>query len=156
MNNGPHKQRSAAGEYLTFNLGSEQYGMDILKVQEIRGVDAITPIVNTPDYLKGVINLRGKIVPIVDLRMKLHLAKAEYNETTVVIIINLSGRFVGIVVDGVSDVTVLNDEVIRDVPSMVNNFDTEYVVGLATIGSSLIIMIDIEKMMDAQTLSHAS
>src|ERR1019366_4253312 len=97
----------AGGEFLTFTLGAEEYGMDILKVQEIRGYDAVTAIANTPAFIKGVINLRGIIVPIVDLRIKFHLGTVEYNELTVVIILNLGNRVVGVVVDSVSDVLTL-------------------------------------------------
>lgn len=91
-------------EYLTFRLGAEEYGVDILKVQEIRGYDAITQIANAPVFVKGVINLRGVIVPIVDMRIKFALGDAEYDQFTVVIILNVAGRVVGIVVDAVSDV----------------------------------------------------
>src|SRR3989339_394248 len=99
-------------EYLTFSLGSEEYGMDILKVQEIRGYDAVTQIANTPDFIKGVINLRGIIVPIVDMRIKFKLGNVTYDETTVVIILNVADRVVGMVGDGVSDVTTLKaDEI---------------------------------------------
>jgi len=131
--------RSAAGEYLTFILGDESYGIEILKVQEIRGYDAVTQIANTPDFIKGVVNLRGKIVPIVDLRIKFHLGKVEYDEFTVVIILNLGGRVVGIVVDGVSDVMALKEEQIRDVPSLVTSIDTKYIVGLATVEEQMLI-----------------
>jgi purine-binding chemotaxis protein CheW len=111
VNNNPNASlKSAAGEYLTFVLGEEEYGIEILKVQEIRGYDAVTPIANTPNFIKGVVNLRGKIVPIVDLRIKFNLGKVVYDEFTVVIILNLSGRVVGIVVDGVSDVMALKDD----------------------------------------------
>ena len=142
-----------AGEYLTFILGSEEYGLEILKVQEIRGYDAVTQIANTPDFIKGVINLRGKIVPIVDLRIKFHLSKVEYNEFTVVIILNLSGRVVGIVVDGVSDVTVLKDDQIRGVPSLVTSIDTKYIVGLATVASKMLILVDIEQLMSSDDMA---
>jgi len=121
--------KSVAGEYLTFILGSEEYGLEILKVQEIRGYDAVTQISNTPDFIKGVVNLRGKIVPIVDLRIKFHMSKVEYDEFTVVIILNLSGRVFGVVVDGVSDVTTLKEEQIRELPALVTSIDTKYIVG---------------------------
>lgn len=147
------KTTSAAGEYLTFVLGSEEYGLEILKVQEIRGYDAVTQIANTPDFIKGVVNLRGKIVPIVDLRIKFHLSKVEYNEFTVVIILNLSGRVIGIVVDGVSDVTALKDEQIRDVPSLVTSIDTKYIVGLATVESQMLILVDIERLMSSDDMA---
>lgn len=143
---------SAAGEYLTFVLGTEEYGLDILKVQEIRGYDAVTQIANTPDFIKGVVNLRGKIVPIVDLRIKFNLGKVEYNEFTVVIILNLGGRVVGIVVDGVSDVMALKAEQMRDVPSLVTNIDTKYIVGLATVEEQMLILVDIDKLMKSEEM----
>lgn len=143
---------TAAGEYLTFVLGSEEYGLDILKVQEIRGYDAVTQIANTPEFIKGVVNLRGKIVPIVDLRIKFDLGKVEYNEFTVVIILNLGGRVVGIVVDGVSDVMALKEEQMRDVPSLVTNIDTKYIVGLATVEEQMLILVDIEKLMSSEEM----
>jgi len=144
--------RSAAGEYLTFVLGSEQYGLEILKVQEIRGYDAVTQIANTPAFIKGVVNLRGKIVPIVDLRIKFNLGKVEYDEFTVVIILNLSGRIVGIVVDGVSDVKALKEEHLRDVPSLVTSIDTKYIVGLATVEEQMLILVDIERLMSSEDM----
>ncbi|MDO9366254.1 MAG: chemotaxis protein CheW [Methylotenera sp.] len=146
------KEKSAAGEYLTFILGTEEYGLEILKVQEIRGYDAVTQIANTPDFIKGVVNLRGKIVPIVDLRIKFHLSKVEYNEFTVVIILNLSDRVIGIVVDGVSDVTALKEEQIREVPALVTSIDTKYIVGLATVESQMLILVDIEQLMSSQEM----
>ncbi len=147
------KTKSAAGEYLTFVLGAEEYGLEILKVQEIRGYDAVTQIANTPDFIKGVVNLRGKIVPIVDLRIKFHLGKVEYDEFTVVIILNLSGRVVGIVVDGVSDVMALQDDQIRDVPSLVTSIDTKYIVGLATVEQQMLILVDIEQLMSSDDMA---
>jgi purine-binding chemotaxis protein CheW len=144
--------KNAAGEYLTFVLGTEQYGLEILKVQEIRGYDAVTQIANTPDFIKGVVNLRGKIVPIVDLRIKFNLGKVEYDEFTVVIILNLSGRVVGIVVDGVSDVMALKEEQLREVPSLVTSIDTKYIVGLATVEQHMLILVDIEKLMSSQEM----
>jgi purine-binding chemotaxis protein CheW len=143
----------ATGEYLTFILGGESYGLEILKVQEIRGYDAVTQIANTPDFIKGVVNLRGKIVPIVDLRIKFHFDKVEYNEFTVVIILNLNGRVVGIVVDGVSDVMALKEDQIRDVPSIVTSIDTKYIVGLATIEEQMFILVDIEQLMSSQEMA---
>lgn len=147
------KSKIAGGEYLTFVLGDEQYGLEILKVQEIRGYDTVTQIANTPDFIKGVVNLRGKIVPIVDLRIKFRLGKVEYDEFTVVIILNLSGRVVGIVVDGVSDVKALKEEQIRDVPSLVSNIDTKYIVGLATVEEQMFILVDIEQLMSSDEMA---
>ncbi len=147
------KTKGAEGEYLTFVLGAEEYGLEILKVQEIRGYDAVTQIANTPDFIKGVVNLRGKIVPIVDLRIKFNLGEVEYNELTVVIILNLHGRVVGVVVDGVSDVIALKEEQIRDVPALVTSIDTKYIVGLATLEERMLILVDIEQLMSSQEMA---
>jgi purine-binding chemotaxis protein CheW len=136
-----------ANEYLTFKLGNEEYGIDILKVQEIRGYDQVTPIANSPQFLKGVTNLRGTIVPIVDLRIKFGVSKAEYDQFTVVIILNILRRVVGIVVDSVSDVTPLSAEQVRPTPELGGVVDTSYIDGLATTGERLLILLDIEKLM---------
>lgn len=141
------------GEYLTFTLGSEEYGIEILKVQEIRGYDAVTKIANTPDFIKGVINLRGTIVPIVDLRLRFNLGKIEYNEFTVVIILNLNGRIVGIVVDGVSDVITLQAAQLRAVPDLVSTIDTKYLVGLGTVDDRMLILVNIESLMNSQEMA---
>ncbi len=140
------------GEYLTFLLGEEHYCLEILKVQEIRGYDAVTAIANTPPFIKGVINLRGKIVPIVDLRIKFHLAQVNYNEMTVVIIINLSGRVIGIVVDGVSDVTEIGQAQISHAPALVSNIDNKFIVGLATIDEKMLILVNIEYLMSSEEM----
>ena len=118
-------------EFLTFTLGNEEYGIDILKVQEIRGYDIVTAIANTPAFIKGVINLRGVIVPIVDMRIKFNLGNVEYNEFTVVIILNVVGRVVGIVVDSVSDVVALNSEQVRPAPSFSSRLDTQFIAVLS-------------------------
>ena len=145
--------QKSAGEYLTFTLGSEEYGIDILKVQEIRGYDAVTKIANTPDFIKGVINLRGAVVPIVDLRIKFNLGQVEYNEFTVVIILNLEKRIVGIVVDGVSDVIALEASQIREVPNLVSSIDTRYMVGLGAVEERMLILVDIGKLMTSQDMA---
>ncbi|MCG5512942.1 chemotaxis protein CheW [Ectothiorhodospira shaposhnikovii] len=136
-------------EYLTFTLGDEEYGIDILNVQEIRGYDAVTKIANSPDFIKGVINMRGVIVPIIDMRLKFHLGVAEYNQFTVVIILNISGRVVGMVVDGVSDVIALKSEQIRPAPEFGAILDTAYIDGLATLDDRMVIVVDIEKLMSS-------
>lgn len=139
-------------ELLTFTLGNEEYGLDILKVQEIRGYDAVTHIANTPEFIKGVINLRGVIVPIVDLRIKFQIGKIEYSEFTVVIILNLASRVVGIVVDGVSDVIALASEQIRAAPEFSATLDTQYIEGLGTVDERMIIVVDIEKLMSSRDM----
>lgn len=137
----------SAREYLTFTLGDEEYGIDILKVQEIRGYDAVTKIANAPSYIKGVINMRGVIVPIIDMRLKFNLGQVEYNQFTVVIILNIAGRVVGMVVDGVSDVIALANDKIRPAPEFGAILDTDYIDGLATLDERMVIMVDIEKLM---------
>ncbi len=140
-------------EYLTFYLESEIYGLDILKVQEIRGYDSVTKIANMPEFIKGVINLRGHIVPIVDLRIKFNLENITYDEFTVVIILNLGQRIIGIIVDNVSDVLPLNKDQIRQVPGIISGIDTKYITGLATVEEKMIILVDIEQLMNSEEMS---
>jgi purine-binding chemotaxis protein CheW len=139
-------------EFLTFRLGQEEYGIDILRVQEIRGYDSVTPIANSPAFLKGVINLRGTIVPIVDLRIKFQVCAAAYDQFTVVIILNIGSRVVGVVVDSVSDVTMLSGEQIRPTPELGGAVDTSYIKGLAPVADRMLILLDIEKMMLARDM----
>ena len=134
-------------EFLTFTLGEEEYGIDILNVQEIRGYDAVTRIANAPEYIKGVINMRGVIVPIIDMRIRFHLGNVEYNQFTVVIILNIGERVIGMVVDGVSDVIALKREAIRPAPEFGVVLDTEYIEGLASVDERMVIVVDIEKLM---------
>jgi purine-binding chemotaxis protein CheW len=140
-------------ELLTFTLGSESYAIDILKVQEIRGYEAPTRIANTPAFIKGVMNLRGHIVPIVDLRMKLGVGEARYDASTVVIILNILKRVVGVVVDAVSDVIALPVEAIKPPPEFGATLDTRYILGLATLGEQLLILVDIERLMAAEDMA---
>jgi purine-binding chemotaxis protein CheW len=138
----------ATSEFLTFRLGAESYGIEILKVQEIRGYEHPTAIANAPEFIKGVINLRGVIVPILDLRIKFKLSEASYDEFTVVIILNLSGRVVGVVVDSVSDVLTLPADSIRPPHEFASaTFDTKYITGLGTVDDRMLIMLDIERLM---------
>lgn len=136
-----------AQEYLTFTLGQEVYAIDILKVQEIRGYENPTTIANAPEFIKGVINLRGTIVPIVDMRIKFNVGKAEYTPMTVVIILTLGGRVVGIVVDGVSDVTMLRPDQIHPAPQFGAAVDTRYINGMASLEDRMLVVIDIERLM---------
>ncbi len=138
-----------ANEFLTFRLGQEEYGIEILKVQEIRGYDAITQIANAPEFIKGVINLRGIIVPIVDMRIKFYLNDVQYDQFTVVIILNVAGRVMGMVVDGVSDVITLQKEHMRPAPGLNSVIEAEYIMGLGTIDERMLILIDIEQLMSS-------
>ena len=138
---------SSGSEFLAFKLGQEEYGIDILKVQEIRGYDSVTRVANAPEFIKGVINLRGTIVPIVDMRIKFKLGEPSYDQFTVVIILNIASRVVGIVVDSVSDVMTLTQEQIRPAPAMGTMLDSDYLIGLGTIDDRMLILIDIEALM---------
>ncbi|MBK1689698.1 chemotaxis protein CheW [Rubrivivax gelatinosus] len=139
-----------AREYLSFKLGAEEYGIDILKVQEIRGYEPPTRIANAPLFIKGVVNLRGVIVPVVDMRLRFGLADAEYNGFTVVIILDVAGRTVGIVVDSVSDVLELGSGQVRPAPEFSAAVDASYITGLGTLKTGdderLLILLDIEAL----------
>ena len=140
---------TAAGsnEFLAFRLGKEEYGINILKVQELRGYETPTRIANAPDFVKGVINLRGAIVPVVDMRIKFCLGEPTYNLLTVVVILNIGGRIAGMVVDSVSDVIALTAEQLKPAPEMGTAFNSEYMMGLGTIDERLLILIDIDRLM---------
>lgn len=136
-------------EFLAFTLGQEEYGINILRVQEIRGYETVTRIANAPDFIKGVINLRGIIVPVVDMRIKFNLGEPVYDQFTVVIILNIGGRVVGMVVDSVSDVTTLSSEQIKPAPEMGTAFNTDYLIGLGTLEERMLILMDIDKLMSS-------
>ena len=142
-------------EFLTFKLGTEEYGIEILKVQEIRGHDAITRIANAPDFIRGVVNLRGIIVPIIDMRIKFNLGRADYDAFTVVIVLNVSGRVMGIVVDGVSDVITLAADQVKPTPDFPSHLGTDYIIGLGTIDERMLILMDIEKLMTGREMGLA-
>jgi purine-binding chemotaxis protein CheW len=139
-------------EYLTFRLSAEEYGIDILRVQEIRGYENPTRIANSPDFIKGVINLRGIIVPIIDMRIKFG-SKAEYNAFTVVIILNVADRVLGIVVDSVSDVMELASEQVKPAPALSGSGEDSYIVGLGSVGDRMLILMDIERLMSASDMA---
>ncbi len=147
---------STGGEYLSFTLGNEHYGVDILKVQEIRGYDAVTRVPDAPDYIKGVINLRGTIVPVIDLRLKLRLDEARYDAFTVMIVLNVEDRVVGIVVDSVSDVIPLNADQIRPTPEFGAAVDTRFISGIGTQDDRMLILLDIETLLDTADLGQPS
>jgi purine-binding chemotaxis protein CheW len=136
-------------EILAFTLGSEEYGIDILRVQELRGYETVTRIAKSAEFIKGVVNLRGIIVPIVDMRIKFKLGEPTYDQFTVVIILNILGRVVGMVVDSVSDVIALTAEQIRPAPEMGSAVNSDYLTGLGTIEDRMLILIDIDKLMSS-------
>ena len=140
---------SSALEFLSFTLGQEEYGIDIQKVQELRGYDTVTRIANAPEHIKGVVNLRGIIVPIIDMRIKFNLAQVNYNTFTVVIVLNIGKQVVGMVVDGVSDVISLTAEQLRPVPEFSSAISNDHVLAIGSIGARMLILIDIEKLMSS-------
>ncbi|MBE0547923.1 MAG: chemotaxis protein CheW [Rubrivivax sp.] len=145
----PAAAQKACAEFLTFRLGGEEYGIDILRVQEIRSYEEPTRIANAPAFIKGVVNLRGVIVPVVDLRIKLGCDNVEYNAFTVVIVLNVHGRVVGAVVDSVSDVLELAGELIKPAPEMNTTVDTGFITGIASVGERMLILMDIEALMSS-------
>ena len=147
--------QAASREVLAFKLGQEEYGIDILAVQEIRGYEAVTRIANAPAFIKGVVNLRGVIVPVVDMRIKFDLANPTYDSTTVVIVLNLGKNTVGMVVDSVSDVINLTAGQIRPAPAMGGSFSADYLTGVGTVGERMLILLDIVSLMcSADLLGH--
>jgi len=149
-------EQSDNKEYLVFILAQQEYGIDILKVQEIRGYEAqtVTRIANVPSFIKGVTNLRGVIVPIVDLRLKFNLDEVSYDHQTVVVILNLENRIVGVVVDGVSDVLNLQNSQISDAPQFGGSvLSTEYLTGIGTVDERMLILVDIEKLMTSEEMA---
>ncbi len=147
-----HAAGAGSRELLAFTLGQEEYGIDILKVQEIRGYEAVTRIANAPEFIKGVVNLRGTIVPIVDMRIKFNLGTPVYDALTVVIILNIGGRVIGMVVDTVSDVVTLSPDQIKPPPEMGSAFNTDYLVGLGTYDEHMLILVDIDKLMTSNEM----
>jgi purine-binding chemotaxis protein CheW len=140
-------------EFLAFTLGAEEYGVDIQKVQELRGYDNVTRIANAPAYIKGVVNLRGIIVPIVDMRMKLSIGVPTYDQFTVVVILSIKGTVMGMVVDSVSDVTTLLPEQIKPAPQISQNSEADYVTGLGSLDERLLILVDIERLMGSHDVA---
>jgi purine-binding chemotaxis protein CheW len=134
-------------EFLAFKLGAEEYGIDILRVQEIRSYEEPTRIANAPAFIKGVVNLRGVIVPIVDMRVKFNLEQVNYDSFTVVIVLNVANRVVGMVVDSVSDVITLTPEQLRPVPEFNSAIESEHLLAIGSVAERMLILVDIEKLM---------
>ncbi len=154
------QQVSREGKYLTFALAGEEYGIGILKVKEIIGLMTITPVPQTPEHIKGVINLRGKVIPVVDLRLKFGMERVESTERTCIIVTEIATGghkiFMGIVVDSVSEVLNIKMAEIEDTPSFGSNLDTAYILGMAKIGQSVKILLDIDKVMRNEEISQLS
>jgi purine-binding chemotaxis protein CheW len=153
MDQKPQAQDEGQGrEYLAFSLGGEEYVVDILKVQEIRTYEGVTRIANMPAFIKGVMNLRGTVVPVVDLRIRFNVGKAEYDATTIVIVMNIGQRTIGVVVDGVSDVVVLKPSDLRAAPEIAGVLRAEYLQGVAILDKRLLIVVDIDGLMSSREM----
>jgi purine-binding chemotaxis protein CheW len=145
-----------AGKYLTFKLAEEEYGLEILKVQEIIQMQAVTHVPRTPDYVRGVINLRGKVIPVVDLRKKFGIDAVKDTEKTCIIVVQIThkeGKVVmGIIIDEVKEVLDIRAENIEETPSFGSSIDTQFIMGMGKIGQSVKILLDIDKVMSSQDL----
>lgn len=154
----PDKQFRREGKYLTFSLAGEEYGIGILKVKEIIGLMPITPVPKTPEHIKGVLNLRGKVIPVVDLRLKFGMERAESTERTCIIVTEIATGgnkiFMGLVVDSVSEVLNIKLAEIEDTPNFGSALDTAYILGMAKIGQSVKILLDIDKVMGDEEISQ--
>lgn len=154
-------ENTSTSQLLTFILGAEEYGIDILNVQEIRGWEQATQIPNTPDYVLGVINLRGHIVPIIDLRSRFEMERVEYGPLTVIVIVKLTGgtgssRTVGMVVDEISDVYNISEDEIGDLPDVASIVGTEFIKGVASVKGKMIIVMDIDLLIDTGVLGNGT
>ncbi len=158
-NDNAESDAESQNEYLTFYLADEEYGVDILRVKEIRGWEHVTRIPNSPDYVKGVLNLRGAIVPIIDLRIRCNLEPKDYNEMTVVVIlsvennVNDSERIMGVVVDTISDVVNANLNDIQNTPEFDSSIEIEYIEGLATAGDNMLMLVNVDKLLNIDEIS---
>jgi purine-binding chemotaxis protein CheW len=148
----PQTVAEKANEYLTFRLGGEEYGIDILRVQEIRSYEAPTRLANAPSFVKGIINLRGVIVPIIDLRLKLGCDSADYDPFTVVIVLNVKGTEIGAIVDAVSDVVGLTQSAIKPAPQFQGQMDSNFVRGIAKLEERMLVIMDIESLMSSDEM----
>ena len=146
-----HTIDDKALEFLSFRLGQEEYGVDIQKVQELRGYTTVTALANAPAHIKGVVNLRGLIVPIIDLRIKFALGEPSYDQFTVVVIMYVAGSQVGLVVDSVSDVITLSQSQLKPVPA-ISAADADYIVGMGALDERMIILVDIDRLLAATDL----
>ena len=144
--------KSREGKYLTFVLGTEEYGIEILKVREIIGIMDITSVPQTPDYMKGVINLRGKVIPVIDLRLKFAMTEEEYTQETCTIVVEVNSSLIGIIVDTVSEVVDVGSDEIEETPQFGQGIDTDFITGLGKVKGKIIILLDIEKVMSTEEL----
>ncbi len=144
-----------ASQYLAFALGEEQYGIELLKVQEIKGYSAVTPIPNTPEHIKGVMNLRGSVIPIIDLRIRFGMPKVEYTQFNVIIVINVGAKIMGLLVDAVSDVLNVTAADHRPAPDFGSRADTRFISGIVSSGDRIAVLLDIARLLSDEELAAA-
>ena len=149
-----------SGKYLIFKLGPEEFGVRVIKVREIMGIQQITAVPQTPDYLKGVINLRGKVIPVIDLRLKFGLTAAGYTQRTCIVVVQVEGEtgaiLVGVIVDGVSDVVNLTPADIENTPDFGSKLDTQFILGMAKLKGKVKMLLDIDRVVSRQEMACLS
>ena len=157
MDQGVKALAEREGKYLTFTLAEEEYGIGILKIKEIIGMMPITTVPQTPEFVKGVINLRGKVIPVIDLRLRFGMGEIDYTERTCIIVVEIDGQvgtvLIGIVVDSVSEVLNVKGDEIEDTPTFGTKLDTEYILGMAKMEGGVKILLDIDQVLSAEELS---
>jgi purine-binding chemotaxis protein CheW len=156
LNNQAGDFASDGSQYLTFALGQEEYGVEILKVQEIKGYTPVTPVPNTPSHIKGVMNLRGTIIPVVDLRAKLALKETDYNQFTVIIVVTVGTKVVGLIVDSVSDVLNIKKNDVQEPPDFGSTVNTDAISGMAKTGDKIVMLLDINKVLNEEDFAAVS
>ena len=149
------KEQEALQQFLTFNIGGEEYGVGLMSVREIKGWSKTTRLPNSPDFMKGVINLRGVVIPIFDLRKRFGMGDTDPNEKNAVIILAVGKRLIGLLVDAVSDILSANVNDIRSAPHVESKIDADFVTGLISIEDKMVVLLDVEKIFDMEMLSHA-
>jgi purine-binding chemotaxis protein CheW len=157
MDQAVHAMSDREGKYLTFSLANEEYGIGILKIKEIIGMMPITTVPQTPEFVKGVINLRGKVIPVLDLRSRFGMNTMDYTERTCIIVVEIAREagnvMIGVVVDSVSEVLSIKADVIEETPSFGTKLSTDYILGMAKIGKGVKILLDIDKVLGADEIS---
>lgn len=146
------KKEVTEGKVLTFVLGEEEYGIEILKVREILGLQDITTVPQTPGYMKGVFNLRGKVIPVIDLRLKFSMQEEEHTEETCVIVVEVNNSHIGVIVDSVSEVVDIGNGDIEETPDFGQGIDTDFIMGLGKVNEKIIILLDIERVLTSEEL----
>ncbi len=148
----PAEKRTRDGKYLTFVLGDEEYGLEILRVREILGMLPITAVPRTPPFVKGVINLRGKVIPVVDLRLKFGMPEIEHSQETCVVVVEVGEVQMGIIVDTVQEVLDITEDMVEDAPSFGTKVDTDFILGMGKVNNKVKILLDIEKVLSSEEL----